>query len=135
MSRGMNEIGNSRRQEYGRYLNIRAENSQLPFRRRERAMSRFRRMRSLQKFALIHPSVYNHLNHQKRSLAGRGSNRYVTLFFLNGLSLLLPEARSSAKNGDGLELVSQHIAKAEVGHSRKFEAAQMSSYPLPNQLQ
>ncbi|WP_233351623.1 hypothetical protein [Hyphomonas sp. GM-8P] len=62
----MNEIGNSRRQEYGRYLNIRAENSQLPFRRRERAMSRFRRMRSLQKFALIHPSVYNQLNHQKK---------------------------------------------------------------------
>ena len=61
--------------------------------------------------------------------------RPVLPFFLNGLSLLLPEARSSAKNGDGLELVSQHIAKAEVGHSRKFEAAQMSSYPLPNQLQ
>lgn len=31
----------------------RAENSQLLFRRRERAMLRFRRMRSLHKFALI----------------------------------------------------------------------------------
>lgn len=29
------------RQETGRHLNIRAENSHLPFRRRERAMSRF----------------------------------------------------------------------------------------------
>lgn len=33
--------------------------------RYERAMSRFRRMRSLQKFASIHSSVYNHFNHQR----------------------------------------------------------------------
>lgn len=46
-------IGNEGRQETGRHLNNRAENSHLPFRRRERAMSRFRRMRSLQKFALF----------------------------------------------------------------------------------
>ena len=42
----------------------------LPFRRRERAMQRFRRMRSLQKFASVHSSVYNHFN-QERSLASR----------------------------------------------------------------
>lgn len=45
------EIGNERRQETGRHRNNRAENSHLPIRRRERAVSRFRRMRSLQKFA------------------------------------------------------------------------------------
>ena len=39
-----------------RHLNNRAENSHLPFRRRERAMSRFRSMRSLQKFVSIHSS-------------------------------------------------------------------------------
>jgi putative transposase len=61
----MKEIGNAGRQECGRHLNNRAENSHLPFRRRERAMSRFRRMRSLQKFASIHSSVYNHFNHQR----------------------------------------------------------------------
>ena len=61
----MSEIGNAHRREVGRYLNNRAENSHLPFRRRERAMSRFRRMRSLQKFASIHSSVYNHFNHQR----------------------------------------------------------------------
>lgn len=33
--------------------------------RYERVMSRFRRMRSLQKFASIHSSVYNHFNHQR----------------------------------------------------------------------
>ena len=58
----MKEIGNEHRHEAGRHLNNRAENSHLPLRRRERAMSRFRRMRSLQKFASIHSSVYNHFN-------------------------------------------------------------------------
>ena len=48
-----------------RHLNNRAENSHLPFRRRERAMSRFRRMRSLQKFVSMHSSVYNHFNFER----------------------------------------------------------------------
>ncbi|MBY9068217.1 IS6 family transposase [Hyphomonas sp. WL0036] len=61
----MREIGNAHRRETGRHLNNRSENSHQPFRRRERAMSRFRRMRSLQKFASIHSSVYNHFNHQR----------------------------------------------------------------------
>nr|WP_241765249.1 transposase [Hyphomonas beringensis] len=60
-----NMIGSERRQETGRHLNNHAENSHLPFRRRERAMSRFRQMRSLQKFASIHSSVYNHFNHRR----------------------------------------------------------------------
>ncbi|MEM7663918.1 MAG: IS6 family transposase [Pseudomonadota bacterium] len=58
----MKEIGNIDRQEVGRHLNNRAENSHLPFRRRERAMLRFRRMRSLQKFASMHSSLHNHFN-------------------------------------------------------------------------
>jgi putative transposase len=66
----MKELGVESRQETGRWLNNRAENSHLPFRRRERAMLRFRRMRSLQKFARIHASVTNHFN-QERSLSGR----------------------------------------------------------------
>ena len=44
----MKEIGNIHRQEVGRHLNNRGENSHLPFRRRERAMCRFRRMSNLQ---------------------------------------------------------------------------------------
>ena len=58
----MKDIGNADRQETGRWLNNRAENSHLPFRRRERAMQRFRSMRSLQKFAAVHASVCNHFN-------------------------------------------------------------------------
>ncbi|KCZ51114.1 hypothetical protein HY29_18480, partial [Hyphomonas beringensis] len=61
----MREIGNAHRQETGLHLNNRTENSHEPFRRRERAMSRFRRLRSLQKFASVHSSVYNHFNHQR----------------------------------------------------------------------
>ena len=61
----MKEIGNKDRQEAGRHMNNRAENSHLRFRRRERAMLRFRRMRSLQKLAAMHSSVHNHFNHQR----------------------------------------------------------------------
>jgi len=50
----MKEIGNADRQETGRHLNNRAGNSHQPFRRRERAMLRFRRMKTLQKFASVH---------------------------------------------------------------------------------
>jgi putative transposase len=66
----LKEIGATDRQEAGRWLNNRAENSHLPFRRRERAMLRFRRMRSLQKFASVHASVTNHFN-QERNLSSR----------------------------------------------------------------
>jgi putative transposase len=50
-SAAMNEIGVADRHEAGRHLNNRAENSHQPFRRRERAMQRFRSMRTLQKFS------------------------------------------------------------------------------------
>lgn len=58
----MREIGNEARQKTGRWLNNRAESSHLPLRRRERAMLRFRRMRSLQIFAAVHSSVHYHFN-------------------------------------------------------------------------
>ena len=54
----------------GRWINNRAENSHLPFRRRERAMQRFRRMKTLQKFAAVHGSVHNHFA-QERHLVSR----------------------------------------------------------------
>jgi len=58
----MKQIGIASRQETGRWLNNRAENSPQPFRRRERAMAKFRNSRSLQKFSSIHASVHNHFN-------------------------------------------------------------------------
>jgi putative transposase len=83
----MKVIGNADRQETGRWLNNRAENSHLPFRRRERAMLRFRRMRSLQKFASVHSSVCNHFN-QERHLYSRANfklNRTAALAEWRGL--------------------------------------------------
>jgi putative transposase len=61
----MKVIGNSQKQKTGRYMNNRVENSHLPFRRRERAMLRFRQLRCLQKFAAVHSSVHNHFNHER----------------------------------------------------------------------
>jgi putative transposase len=66
----MREIGNADKQETGRWLNNRAENFHLPFRRRERATQRFRSMRSLHKFVAVHASIYNHFN-QERALYSR----------------------------------------------------------------
>lgn len=47
------------------YANNRVENSHLPFRRRERAMLRFRQMKSLQKFATVQASISNHFNSER----------------------------------------------------------------------
>jgi putative transposase len=72
----MNEIKNDARQLTARHENNRAENSHLPFRRRGRAMVRFRQMRSLQKFVATHASVHNHFNHD-RSLERRTRFKYL----------------------------------------------------------
>ena len=61
----MDELGNGEKQEIGRWANNRVENSHLPFRRRERAMLRFRQMKSLQKFASVHASLHNHFNSER----------------------------------------------------------------------
>ena len=61
----MKVIGNADRQDCGRWLNNRAENSHLPFRRREGAMARFRDVKTLQKFTAVHSAIYNHFNHQR----------------------------------------------------------------------
>ncbi len=66
----MTEVGIADRQEVGRRLNNRAENSHQPFRRRERAMQRFQSMKTLQKFSSVHAQVHNHFN-QERHLVTR----------------------------------------------------------------
>jgi putative transposase len=61
----MRELGNLDRRGMGRWKNNRPENCHPPFRRRERAMLRFRQMKTLQKFASVHASVHNHFNHER----------------------------------------------------------------------
>ena len=77
----MKVIGNVDKQEIGRWLNNRAENSHPPFLRREWAMLRFKLMRILQKFVAAHASVHNHFN-AERHLFSRSNfkpNRAATL--------------------------------------------------------
>ena len=61
----MSELGNSHKQEVGRWANNRVENSHLSFPRRERSMLRFRRTKTLQKFASVHANVHNHFNSER----------------------------------------------------------------------
>jgi len=86
------ELGCADKQVSERWENDRVENSHLPFRRRENAMLRFRRMHSLQKFASIHASIHasfhNHFNSQ-RSLSKRSTfkpNRDAALAEWHSLS-------------------------------------------------
>jgi putative transposase len=96
----MKVIGNADKQETGRWLNNRAENSHPlpdsgllanhekgPFRLRERAMLRFGRMRTLQKFSSLHSSVHNHFNHERRLYSGANFklNRAAALAEWRGL--------------------------------------------------
>ena len=61
----LKEPGAKDRQDTGRCPNHGAENSRMPFRRRERAMLRFRRKRSQQKFVAVPGSVCNHFKQER----------------------------------------------------------------------
>ena len=61
----MNVIGNAAAQTCGRWRNNRAEHSHQPFRRRERAMAKFRDVKTMQTFASVHASIHNHFNQER----------------------------------------------------------------------
>ena len=62
----MKGLGNASRQECGRRLNNRAENSHLHVSKAGSGRWRdFRDIKTLQKFASCHSSIYNHFNHQR----------------------------------------------------------------------
>ena len=61
----MTDLGNVQMQEVGRHANNQVENSDLSFRRLERAMLPFRRMKTLQKFASVHTNVANDFSSQR----------------------------------------------------------------------
>jgi putative transposase len=81
----MKVIGNAAVQECGRWLNNRAENSHQPFRRRERAMAKFRDVKTLQKFAAVHASIHNHFKGVSTSLS-------LPLHFVGGAGMTTDEA-------------------------------------------
>ena len=82
----MKDIGNVTKQETGRWLNNRAENSHLRFRRRERAMLRFRQMRCLQKSVAVYSSLHNRFNHKRH--AKQHFHREARLYGVVAIALL-----------------------------------------------
>ncbi len=94
----LKEIGAVYRQETGRWLNTGAKNAHLPFRRRERARLRVRRMRSLQKFAAVHASVYNHFNQERHLYSREISSSNAPLLWPSGVSFVPGKLTLTAGN-------------------------------------
>ncbi len=69
-------------------MNNRAENTHLPLRRRERAMLRFRRMRTLQKSASVHASVHNHFPAERHLLNRENQKQSCAAAFAKWRGLL-----------------------------------------------
>jgi len=63
------DLGLAMKQETGRWMNNRAENSHLPMRRREYAMQKFRLRQTLQKFSAVHSAIANHFNLQRHLIS------------------------------------------------------------------
>ena len=82
----MKVIGNADKQETGRWLNNRAENSHLPFRRRERAMLRFRRTRSLQISSPCIPQLTTISTRKDTSIADQISSSTEPTLLLSGVN-------------------------------------------------
>ncbi len=61
----MRQLGNMNKQDTTKHHNNQEENSHQPFRRRERAMNKFRAEKLLQKFVSIHAQFHNHINHER----------------------------------------------------------------------
>jgi putative transposase len=61
----LREIGFAERQLCGARTNNRSEKSHLPFRRRERAMQKFKNCATLQSLISLHSQIYNHFNHER----------------------------------------------------------------------
>jgi len=100
----LNAVG---KQETGRWLNNRVENSHLPFKRRKRAKPRFRQMKTLQKFSAVHAAFRNHFKpepppHQQRSFQGPPLGRLGRVEVARNLAIAAPAL--NAPTGDELAL-------------------------------
>lgn len=122
----MKPVGNAGRQETGRWLNNRADNSHLPFQRREWAILRFRKMRPLQKFVTVHASVHNHVT-QERKLYSRGN------FKLNRAAILVgcPATEVHARR-DNVEIRLAYIKREQEDNTRLEQQRQQAAVEQQN---
>jgi putative transposase len=65
----MKELGNAEMPEVGRWTNNRCETQHLPFRRRERAILRFRPRKSLRKPSSVHAAFHNPFNQERHRIS------------------------------------------------------------------
>ena len=87
----LKDLGRGDDREMGRWLNNRAENSHLPFRRRERAMLRFWRIPTLQKFASVHAWSITTFRRSAISRTAITSNRPAPPLSPSGAAFLRPD--------------------------------------------
>jgi IS1 family transposase len=86
-SAAMNEVGVADRQEVGPRLNNRTENSHQPFRRRERAMQRFRSMKTCRNSVQFTPRCTTISIRSGISSPGRFTSRDARLHWRSGAPL------------------------------------------------
>src|SRR5665648_663751 len=142
----MKVIGNVANQECGRWLNNRAENSHQLFRRRERAMAKFRDMKTLQKFAATTPRSTITSTLTVTSTAATSSNRTALLHSQNGVDSpreSLDDLRSTSSRPitltmpcdvlhRGLAPLQYQLARVSRG-SRRSSSKNFSSSPQTTQ--
>ena len=87
----LNDVGRGGDGGKGRWATNPAENAHQPFRKRERAKQRFRRMRRLHKFASDHASIHNHFNPDAALPVDRTSRPTVPLLSLTGVNFARPD--------------------------------------------
>jgi len=117
-SRGteMRVTGNVDRQETGRRLYSRAENSHLLFRGREQAEQRICRMRCLLNFLAVHASVHNRFNQKRYLDSPENSNTgRAPYFWPVGASSARHKGRDTAFAETG---ISSDITKSDASRGR-----------------